>query len=388
MNAHLNDGQIRAALDGELRAGETRHLADCPECRARLEQIQARNRLVNAKLTSLASENEKVPPARLALARFRHQTVQKEEKPMIQKIFRSRFARAATAAILLLAAVVAIPTTRAWAAELLSLFRVQQVTVIPIDYTGLEKIVSDTAFVDQVSDLLASSVTVLEQPGETVEAADAGEASQLAGFNVRLPAAIPAPTQIVVQGGASFEFVIDLEKAQALLDEAGRSDLVLPETLDGETVSVTIPAGMSAAFNECPELITPEDDPLGGSQGLNFPDCIILAEIPSPTVTAPVGVDVGRLATIALEFTGMSPEEAEAFTATVDWTSSLVIPIPNNAVTYEQVQVDGVTGTLIQRPSDEYPRYVLVWVRDGIVYALGGIGAAPENILDIANSMN
>ena len=126
MNAHLNDGQIRAALDGELRAGETRHLAGCPECRARLEQIQARNRLVNAKLSSLASENEKVPPARLALARFRHQTVQKEEKPMIQKIFRSRFARAATAAILLLAAVVAIPTTRAWAAELLSLFRVQQ----------------------------------------------------------------------------------------------------------------------------------------------------------------------------------------------------------------------------------------------------------------------
>ncbi len=51
----------------------------------------------------------------------------------------------------------------------------------------------------------------------------------------------------------------------------------------------------------------------------------------------------------------MSAEEAAEFTSTVDWTSTLVVPIPRNAAIHEQVTVDGVTGTLIQRPSDDAP---------------------------------
>jgi hypothetical protein len=390
MKTHLNDGQLRASLDGELDADETHHLENCPACRARLEQMHGRSWLVNTKLSSLASENIKVPPARLALARFRNHSVQKEEKPMIQKLFRSRFVRFVTVIILALAAVIAIPTTRAWAAEFLGLFRVESVTVLPIDYTGLEKLNTDAAFGDQVRDLLSSSVSVQQQPSDPQEVSNVGEASQQAGFTVRMPSAAPAPSQIIVQGGAAFEFSIDLQKAQALLDEAGRSDLVLPSSLDSEKVSVIIPSGISAAFNECPDLLTTDEDTLQGegSNGRNYPNCMILAEIPSPTVTTPPDLDIAKLATIALEFTGMTPEEAQAFTSTVDWTSSLVLPIPKNAATYEQVQVDGVTGSLIQRPSDDAPRYLLVWVKDGIVYTLGGLGVAPENILDIANSMN
>ena len=51
----------------------------------------------------------------------------------------------------------------------------------------------------------------------------------------------------------------------------------------------------------------------------------------------------------------MSPEEAAEFTSTVNWTSTLLVPIPRNAAIHEQVSVDGVTGTLIQRSSDEAP---------------------------------
>ena len=68
----------------------------------------------------------------------------------------------------------------------------------------------------------------------------------------------------------------------------------------------------------------------------------------------------------------MSREEAAAFTATVDWTSTLVIPVPRRASTYEDVSVDGVTGKLIQRVTDYAPEYALIWVKDGIVYAVSG----------------
>ena len=83
----------------------------------------------------------------------------------------------------------------------------------------------------------------------------------------------------------------------------------------------------------------------------------------------------------------MSSEQAAAFTSTIDWTSTLVVPIPKNAASYEQVSVDGVTGTLIQRPADDAPQFSLLWVKDGIIYAIGGLGSNSEQALQIANSL-
>jgi hypothetical protein len=71
----------------------------------------------------------------------------------------------------------------------------------------------------------------------------------------------------------------------------------------------------------------------------------------------------------------------------VDWTSSLVIPIPKNAATYDQVSVDGVTGTLIQRPADDAPQFALVWVKNGIIYAIGGLGSNSQQAIQMANAL-
>ncbi len=114
---------------------------------------------------------------------------------------------------------------------------------------------------------------------------------------------------------------------------------------------------------------------------------MILAEMPSPSISAPADVNIAQLAQIGLEFTGMTSEQAAAFTSSVDWTSSLVVPIPKNAASYETVSVDGVNGTLIQRPADDAPQYALVWVKNGIIYALGGLGSDTTTAMQIANSL-
>jgi hypothetical protein len=64
-----------------------------------------------------------------------------------------------------------------------------------------------------------------------------------------------------------------------------------------------------------------------------------------------------------------------------------VVPIPRNAATYEQISVDGVTGTLIQRPADDAPQYALLWVKDGIIYAISGLGADTQTAIQMANSL-
>jgi hypothetical protein len=104
-------------------------------------------------------------------------------------------------------------------------------------------------------------------------------------------------------------------------------------------------------------------------------------------VSAPANLDVEALARIGLEFTGMSPEEAAELTSTVDWTSTLLLPIPQNAATHEQVSVDGVTGTLIQQYPEPDSEFLLVWVKDGIIYAISGLGINSQQAIEMANAL-
>jgi hypothetical protein len=306
---------------------------------------------------------------------------------MFRRWFAFPVVRVGVAALVLLTLILVIPSTRALAGELLNLFRVQQVQVVPVDFTGLEQLTGDGALGNQFTELISDSTDMQQEPGEPVPAASAEEASQLAGFNVRIPAGM-TPSQVNVTSGAAFSLTLDRTKAQALLDEAGRSDLILPASVDGAEISVDIPASVSVAFGTCPR-------PGSGESGNHeqsvtegrYPDCVILAQIPSPSVNAPAGLDIEALARIGLEFTGMSPEEATKFTSTVNWTSTLLVPIPSNAALHEQVSVDGVTGTLIQRISDEAPQFALLWVKDGIIYAISGLGSNSQQAIEMANSL-
>ncbi len=387
MRKHLSDGELRAALDGEVDVAQTQHLQQCADCQARQRSLQAEYETVARQLAFLTPADEPAPQARRAWAEFSQRLSIQKEKSMFKKMFTFPVIRFATAALLILALVLAFPGTRALAGELLNLFRIQQVAVVSVDFTGLEQLTGDGALGNQFTALISNSVNITDEPGEPVEAADAAQASQLAGFNVRLPQSL-TPSQIYVTDSAAFAMTVDRAKAQALLDEAGRSDLVLPESVDGADISVTIPSSVSVAYGTCPK---PDVDSSEGGEGIErrFPDCVILAQIPSPSVNAPADLDINRLAQIGLEFTGMSAEEATAFTSTVDWTSTLVVPIPSNAAEYEQVTVDGVTGTLIQRRSreGEPSTFALFWVKDGIIYAISGRGANSDQALEMANSL-
>ena len=308
---------------------------------------------------------------------------------MLKKWFSFPVVRAGAIAVLAFALLMAFPTTRAMAGDLLNLFRVQQVAVLPIDLTGLESMTGNEALASQMSALIADSTEVTDEPGEPVVAANAEEATTSAGFNVRLPAD-QTPSHIYVTDSSTFNLIVDRAKAQAFIEAAGRTDLILPESIDGAEISVSIPAAVNAAFGTCPEPRTEKPDDMGekeGDRAGDYPDCIILTQMPSPLINAPEGLDMAQLAQIGLEFSGMSREEAAAFTATVDWTSTLVIPVPRRATAYEDISVDGVTGKLIQRVTDYSPEYALIWVKNGIIYAISGTGTNTAPAFEIVDAL-
>lgn len=160
-----------------------------------------------------------------------------------------------------------------------------------------------------------------------------------------------------------------------LLNELGKGDIELSPKLDGEQVTMVLPTAVVASYGDCnfdPDtgeaMGTDPDAPSSYAS-----DCTTLHQMISPTISAPPELDIAQIGESFLELIGMTPEEAALFSQTVDWTTTLLIPIPRYSTTYQEVSVDGVTGTLILQ-KDYVPKYMLLWVKEGIVYALSGPG--------------
>jgi hypothetical protein len=389
MKMHLSDGEIRAYLDQEnVEERAEIHLKDCSECRERVDELSASSMSASQLLESLEPGGADLPKSgRQAYAMFENRFMMKENIPVFERLFKRkyRFAWVAVGAIAILAIGMLFPQVRAIGSSFLGLFRVEQFTIVQVDPDQIENQLGSSSNFEY---LLAEDV-VVEEYGEAMKAADAAEASSLAGFPVRLPTAAPDVGELKVQPGAKVSMLVDLPKIQALLDEIGSADLQLPAMLDGAEVSMELPVAVGALFGDCEvtgEMMrTANVDPDGPVPDLS--DCITLTQFPSPEISAPPGLDIASIGEIFLQLLGMTPEEAAQFSQSVDWTTTLVIPIPRYGTEYQEVFVDGVEGTLImQSQRSEFPHYLLVWIKDGIVYGLTGPGT-DESAMEIANSL-
>lgn len=308
---------------------------------------------------------------------------------MIQKLFSRKFRPAwiTAATVVVLAVAFTFPSVQALAANFLGLFRVKQIEVVQIDPTRLSEINDDETLGEQMGQMFSDSFKITKQAGAPQIVASAAEASALAGFTVRLPDEIDGQPLLTVQDSSAFEFTVNRELAQGILTDAGFTEVTLPASLDNEPIKVEIPASVSAAYGGCPtpEMTEAERETFAWDQ---LSTCIIVAQVPSPTVTAPSDLDIAQLAEVGLQFIGMEAGEARQLSRSVDWATTLVIPIPRNAATVTEVEVDGVTGTLLSRYPDDgvAGRYTLLWVKDDIIYAVSGFGYSSKAI-GVANSM-
>src|SRR5229473_3339157 len=103
MKKHLDDGQLRSALDGELDARLQSHLDSCSDCQARLHILRSQVNALAHKLVFLApTELENAPTARASIDRFYSKKLLQKETPMLKKIFSSPIVRFGALAALML----------------------------------------------------------------------------------------------------------------------------------------------------------------------------------------------------------------------------------------------------------------------------------------------
>ena len=348
---------------------------------------------VQRALESLTPGNEPADPAR-ALARFRATVDEAETEPnWLGKLFAPRL-RPAWGALALVCAVaifLSVAPARTFASRILAMLRVKRITVVSV-YPSSTETRNDQRTAKMLSQLISDNVVVTMDAGKPQAEASAAAASKLAGFDVRTIGQLGVPQKILVNGEAAFQMTLNRDRMQAILQEAGRPDIQLPAGIDGALVAVHIPRTVLTAYGNCPEHNfrhhNPDSQPQSGVEANppTSPDnCVLMVQAPSPTVSVPPNLNISQVAEAALELAGMSPSEAHSFCQTVDWSSTLVVPVPGNVSSYQTVNVDGVTGTLVSLRSDRN-RYSLLWVKDGIIYSLNGHGD-PNQALNLASTM-
>ncbi len=385
----LPESTLRAYRDGELDPVEhtkvENHAATCPQCRERLREIVTVAGRVEERLLSLDTTAPEAPDPRLALARFKAQHGAREERMsfltrLFSKRWRPVWVTAAAAAIIF--SCLAFPTGRSLAQKLLATLRIEKVQPVRLDFSSLD---SNRPLQEMLAKMISDKVVVTadEKPQRPATVA---EASRLAGFTVHLLTAREDAPQFAVEGQHAFHMTIDRARLQDIFDQSGRPDLLLPATLDGAAVSVQIPRSVRVEYGDCPSWNREEEHAQRNAVQPN--NCTVLVEAPSPLVSVPSDLNLQQLAEIGLQLAGMSATQAREFCQTIDWKSTLVLPIPRFVDSYNVVEVDGEQGTLITESSRRrWPGYVLIWVKNGIIYCLAGHGDSSAAVA-LANSLD
>lgn len=302
------------------------------------------------------------------------------------KIGMPSWAIGVAAVVVIVIVFAALPAPRHLAQKLFGSLRVQNVQAVNVDLSNFVGPNANSTLQNMVSQMISDKV-VTTKSEDTQSAGDRSAASELAGFHTELLSDRKDKPTLTVTGAHVFTLTVDRVRLQAILKEAGRSDLTLPTSVDGANVEVSIPREVRARYGTCPgrpsaaaNVATPEPS------SMQYTNCVILSEGPSPTVNAPENLDLQQLAEIGLELAGMTPTQAQEFLRNVNWKATLGVSVSRYMDSYETVKVDGVQGTLLNMAGRRGPTYTLLWAKNGTVYSLTGYGDS-ANAVSLANSL-
>ncbi len=276
---------------------------------------------------------------------------------MFQKQYAPRWAMLGVIVALFIA-VFSMPAARALASDFLGLFRVQKFAAISIDPAQLERL-EDL----DLEGLFPGELTMLAEPTEPTAVDSLSQAANSVGYTPKTLPSFGDSDDIMVTGGGAGILTIDLINARTILEIAGIDPTLLPDSLDGQDISVTTyPSVMQNWGNE-----------------LHF------TQSPAPEVAYPAGFDPAPIGQALLQFVGLSEAEATALSQSIDWTSTLIVPVPSTMATFTEVSINGQPGLFLR--GIDGPEAAVMWQTDGSLYFLTSTSLSDNALLDAAESV-
>lgn len=269
----------------------------------------------------------------------------------------NKAAYAAVFALFIFVFAFSFPVVRAAASDFLGLFRVQKFAAISV---STEQI----AILERVAaeGLTPGRFEVVQEPGPQIPAASLAEAERLTGVALRRPSALAAADEVYITEGGSGRLIIDLEGVRGILSAAGVDPMGLPDDLDGKPVEVSVFALIEQHWRGGPWMM----------------------QTASPQVAYPDHLDPIVMGQSLLQLLGMNEAESIRLAQSLDWTGTLLLPIPQQLASFREIDIDGVSGLALTGVDNEST--VIIWQRDGMVYLLGGGTVA--TLLSLAESLS
>jgi hypothetical protein len=377
---HPAEGTLFAYRDDELAPADRRrvaaHLEGCAACRARLDKLNTQAAQVSDLLAVSRPGALDRPDPRRAWNTLTENMNQYEEMSMLEKFKTSkRYQRFATlvAALAVIVGLFSLAPVRAFASNLLGIFRVERFIVVDVSEERLEEIEA------ALDGSLFGEQETLEDPGEPVEVGSVEEAAALVGFTPRTPVGYGEPVEVAVQGQIKVRYTPDVEGLRSVFAALDVDPDLLPENVDGQPFDFTLPPAVLTAYD------VPEND-----EEIDF----VMIQVPSPTTDGPADVDMQALGEAMLQVLGMTPQEAARLSESVDWTSTLVLPITPDLATVQEIGVDGTTGLMFDsgwmegEGGDDWDRSMtLLWQKNGIVTVISSYYGDTYRLLDFAGTL-
>jgi hypothetical protein len=235
---------------------------------------------------------------------------------------------------------------------------------------------------DAIAAMVSSKVAVVtDEPDRAVASLDA--ARELAGFAIAVPAVRTDAATPTVLGERAIEAAVDRAEVQTILMEAGQAHGPLPESLQGARLSIRVPRAVRVQYGNCPAAAA--NTIQGQIQGSPPPstdngNCLALLQGPRANAVVPPGLDLRQLLDIALQLSGMSPNQTRATDALLDPTSAIALSLPRGMRSYDSVKVHGMPAMLINTAGRRGPTWMLVWTKNDIVFQLMGYGSAGDAV--------
>jgi hypothetical protein len=274
--------------------------------------------------------------------------------------FRWAPALAASVVVLVSASLILFPSVRASAQAFLDLFRVRNFAAVSIDPERLKQL--DSASLD-MKGLLSDHIETIQEPGPLQVFTSPEAAGSAAGFMARVPRDVPAgftSDTVAVKGAGAARLTVDAAKLREIVSTLGIQDVVIPPGIDGAKVELRMPASVQMEYRN-------------GERRLMF------LQAHSPEVSLPPGIDLAQLGEVGLRIAGMEAAEAKRFARSIDWHSTMLIPVPSDATEFSEVEVRGNKALLINTTGQgagptghKRSGSMVMWAEGGMVYALCG----------------
>ena len=299
------------------------------------------------------------PSAENALSRLKQHNSPRRSFVMSKR----RLSAVGVVALLAVIALFTLPSARVAASNFLGLFRVQKFAPISISPDQIEVLaeLAEGGLYPGEFEMLSEPEQYEEYDSFATAVSNLDSRSQERWLAVTAPE-LGKPTHIGIENGGVAQLTVDLEGARAIMEAVEIDPLLLPDSLDGAEVTAAVSDALIQQW-----------------------DTIGLIQMPTPELAYPKDVDPAVIGEALLRFLGMDDAEAHRLARSIDWTNTLLMPIPTEFATFAEVQVNGTNGLAIE--SVDGQAATILWEQHNMVVMLGGEGVTVDELLKIADNL-